>query len=66
MKVRYCQANNLKNSPCPVGWGSADSRGTKSCLDEPKEANCKYLVEIEPEVEVCPCCGTPIGIKEAQ
>ena len=75
MKIRYCHANNFKNPSCPVGWGTL--RWTKdtclgggmvivseSCADEPKERNCKYLVDDESEIEYCPTCGTALEIKD--
>jgi len=69
MKVRYCQENNFNNPPCPVGWGSAHSdQGSichiESCLDDPKEKYCRYLVDDKPEIEYCPTCGTVLGIKD--
>ncbi len=65
MKKRYCQANNFQNPPCPVGWGSAGSKYVLSCMDEPKEENCRYLVTEGPEVEFCSTCGTALGMKES-
>ncbi len=63
--IRYCQANSGKNPPCPVGWGNASIKGIKSCLDDPKEENCKYLVN-ENDIYFCPICGSALGMKGDQ
>ncbi len=44
MKIRYCDKVPLIGS-CEVGWGSLSGGEYHSCHDEPKEKNCRYLVE---------------------
>lgn len=51
VKKRYCFTTPIGLNDCPVGWGSIDERGLKSCCDEPIEDNCRNIVEIEEEVE---------------
>jgi len=56
MRVRYCHTEFGKTIPCQVGWSNMDSNGkSESCLDEPKEKNCRNLVD--PMEMVCPTCG---------
>lgn len=60
MKVRYCQTSAGKDHPCRLG----KSAYIKNCFDEPKEENCKYLVEERSKVKYCPTCGTQLWTKE--
>ena len=70
MKMRYCMTEKGKGSQCLVGWGSINclpdglSKMT-SCCDEPMEKNCRMIIDRDiPQIEICPCCGTALGIKE--
>ena len=42
--------------PCDTRVASYGSGGSFSCLDEPQEKNCGYLVD-ENENQTCPYCG---------
>jgi len=61
MKVRYCDTILKQWKPCEVGWGSLDGSGLKSCTDEPKEKNCRLIVNSEDPL-ICPTCGTVLGL----
>ncbi len=55
--IRYCQTARAKLSPCKVGHGSYSAVGCVVCYDEPKEINCRYLVD-ENIPQFCPYCGS--------
>lgn len=57
MKARYCDTRfHTENVACNIGWGDADSRGVRSCYDEPALENCRNLVD--PSNLHCPSCGS--------
>ena len=57
MKIRYCETELHQQYPCSVGWGESNNPPIpgRSCMDEPKEKNCKNLVD--PFQIECPACG---------
>jgi hypothetical protein len=67
--IRFCTKNLNSSYKCGVGWGqiSCLSNGEnefKGCFDEPKEVNCKNLVDENPQVSYCHFCGTALGIEK--
>lgn len=58
-KVRYCETAASQLMPCNVGWGQMGNDGFKDCFDEPKEENCRYLIDVR-DVR-CPYCGNHLG-----
>jgi len=53
---RYCETARHKIVPCDVGWTGYTALGGRTCRDEPKEENCRNLVD-DNEVQTCPYCG---------
>jgi hypothetical protein len=58
--IRYCETAKSKIIPCNVGLGSCSDLDYHFCHDEPKEENCRYLVD-DTDIQFCPTCGTALN-----
>ena len=46
LQIRYCELEIAKWYPCIVGFIKKDKQGVTSCCqDEPREENCRYLID---------------------